>query len=117
MIEMMRIFDTLKELTKIVYETTKLFPTSENYNLKSQIQRAIVSVRLNIREGNSFVGDKRINQFRIARGSLEEVDECIIISEELGYINNTEYLAFKEIYSYTLNMLNKLINSKSRGHS
>lgn len=112
---MLRILDVSKDLTKIIYNTTKLFPKSEQYNLTSQIQRAVLSVRLNLREGNTFTGDKRLMFFKIAKGSLEEVDECMIIATELLYINDTEYLAFREIYWHVLNMLNKLINSNNSG--
>jgi four helix bundle protein len=110
----LRILTEMIEFTKIVYNTTVLFPRTELYNLTSQTQRATISVRLNIREGNTFIGDKRINFFRIAMGSLEEVDECILIALELGYINVNEYGIFKEKYVYIYNMLNKLIISKTQ---
>jgi four helix bundle protein len=108
---MLRILESMKEFTKIVYDTTMIFPKNELYNLTSQIQRACVSVRLNIREGNTFEGDRKKNFFKIAMGSLEEVDECMLIALEREYINDSEHNAFRTSYWFIFNMLKKLIHS------
>lgn len=108
---MLKILEETKELTTIIYSSIKLFPKFELYILSSQLLRATISVRLNIREGNTFKGDKKINFFKIALGSLEEVDECMLIALEQGYINNSEHEVFREKYWFVLNMLKKLIRS------
>ena len=44
-----------------------------NRDLADQVCRAVTSIALNIAEGNGRSGKARLNSFRIARGSAEEV--------------------------------------------
>lgn len=110
----------LRELIKWVYKLG--FPTDEQYNLQSQIRRAVVSVSLNVREGNVFKGKKKKQFFTIALGSLQEVDECMILYSTLdfpsfsgAYSLDKRKEEFKEFrdnhYWKCLNKLKKLIQS------
>lgn len=98
----------LRNLIEIVYSIK--FPKHEIYGIQTQIRRAVISVSLNIREGNVFNGAERLRFFRIALASLNEVDECIEICEKLGYIDDLISLDFKDSYWLCLNKLNKLIS-------
>lgn len=87
-----------KELIKKVYLLAAKFPKSEEFNLTSQIKRAVVSVCLNIAEGSVRQSNKEFKQFiRIAIGSLVEVDTCLKISIELRYIKLIEYDALSPL--------------------
>ncbi len=80
--------DSVK-LVKQVYEITALFPKEELYGLTSQIRRAAISIPSNIAEGCARNSDKELIQFLyISLGSLAELQTQLIISKELGYINN-----------------------------
>ncbi len=71
-----------------IYSITKDFPNSELYGLVSQIRRSAVSVPSNIAEGAGRNHDKENIQFLyIALGSLSELETQMIISGNLGYIN------------------------------
>jgi four helix bundle protein len=75
------------ELTVVVYNTAKLLPQSERYELSSQIRRAAVSVPSNIAEGQSSGADGRyIYHPRIALGSLGELATDIELAVRLGFI-------------------------------
>lgn len=111
------ILSDARELISYVYRiVNNKFPHEEKYALTSQITRASVSIALNIREGNVFTGDKKKNFFRIAHGSLCEVDECMIIAHKLNYITNIDLDEFRKNYYWRcLNKLKSLIKSVHSG--
>ncbi|TDX84804.1 four helix bundle protein [Epilithonimonas xixisoli] len=95
-----------------IYRITEKFPSNEIYGLTSQLRRASVSVPSNIAEGNTRRSKADYIQFlRIARGSCSEIETQIIISKNLGFIDNTifETLSFNIIE--ISKMINGLINS------
>jgi four helix bundle protein len=94
------------ELIKEIYKLSEKFPKSEEYNLKLQIRRAVISVALNIAEGKSRKGAKEFSNFiNISYGSLYEVEAILTLSQELGYLNN-----ISSIYSQ-IETLAKMLNS------
>lgn len=90
-----------------VYELTKEFPKEEMYGLTNQIRRAAVSVPSNIAEGAARHSRKEFIQFLyIALGSTMEVDTQIIISKNLGYLDNEKRLKLCN----RINDIGKMIN-------
>lgn len=77
------------QLVKQIYKITQIFPKHEIYGLTNQIRRAAVSVPSNIAEGAGRNSDKEFIQFlHISLGSLAEVETQLIISMEIGYVDN-----------------------------
>lgn len=75
-----------------VYKYTKSFPESEKYGLISQFQRAAVSIIANIAEGYKKIGKAdKLRFMNIFQGSLEECRCYVILSRDLGYIDNDVY--------------------------
>ena len=75
-----------------VYKYTKSFPESEKYGLISQFQRAAVSIIANIAEGYKKMGKAdKLRFINISQGSLEECRCYVILSRDLGYIDNEVY--------------------------
>ncbi len=65
-----------------------LLPASEKYALSSQIQRAAVSITANISEGyGRFHYKESVQFYRIARGSLYELKDHLITSQDLEYVD------------------------------
>ena len=78
------------QLIKKICLITDKFPKEEKYSLTSQIQRAAVSVSLNIAEGKGSSYDKEFVRFlNIALRSLHETAAALLISIELGYTEKT----------------------------
>jgi len=97
------IWQTAMKLVKAIYAATATFPAAEVYGLSSQIRRSAVSVPSNIAEGHGRENDGDFRRFlAIARGSLSELQTQLILSGELGFVDeaavatllqNTEELA------------------------
>ena len=70
-----------------IYLITKSFPKDEIFGLISQLRRAVVSITSNIAEGFGRQGFKEKTHFySIARGSVTEVQNQLIIAKDVGYI-------------------------------
>lgn len=99
------------ELVTEIYEITSVFPSEEKFGLVSQIRRASVSVPSNIAEGNSRRSSADYIQFlKIARGSSAEVETQIIISKNLGFIEELKCNELLSKITEIMKMINGLIN-------
>ena len=93
------------ELVTKIYEITSRFPTTEQFGLTSQMQRAAVSVPSNIAEGAARNSEKEYIHFLyISLGSLTELETQLIISEKLGFLDN------KSIFEEVEKLRRKLLN-------
>jgi len=101
------------ELIKDIYKVSESLPKSEEYNLKQQLKRAVISVSLNIAEGKSRRTSKDFGNFlNMSVASLAEVEAILTICEELKYLQN-----INDIYVKIEN-LGKMLNSlKTKLHS
>ena len=105
------------ELTKIIYTLTKSYPKEEQYGLTAQIRRAAVSVPSNIAEGHTRYGSREFTHFLyIARGSLAEIDTQSYIAQQLGYIDEQQYLSIfskiDELQRMIFSLIDKLNGTK-----
>jgi four helix bundle protein len=74
------------QLVELVYKLSGDFPSDEKYGLKSQIQRASVSIPANIAEGWGRGYSQNFIQFlNIASGSLAELETLIILAQKLEF--------------------------------
>jgi four helix bundle protein len=83
----LKVWQLAIEVVVHVYETAKQFPPHELYGLRSQMQRAAVSIPANISEGHSRDSTKEFLRFiSIAQGSCAELETHLIVAERLQYI-------------------------------
>lgn len=74
------------------------FPQYEKYTLTSQLERAALSIPLNIAEGCGRFSDKDFAHFlNIALGSVNEVDYCCFCAHELQYVPEQKYLVINTL--------------------
>lgn len=98
-----------------IYKLTEDFPKNEIFGLTSQIRRAAVSVPSNISEGHSRRSSLDYLQFlKISRGSLAELETQLLISKNLRYVSEENYVNFDEKIIELSKMLNALITSISK---
>ena len=74
------------------YQLITLFPSSEKFNLSSQLARCSVSIPSNIAEGTSKSSDKHFNKYiEDSLGSAFEWETQLIISYRQGYIKKDRF--------------------------
>ena len=77
------------ELAVMCYALTKKLPEFVSFGLISQINRAAISIPLNISEGNSWINDKDNRRFlEIDLGSANELETLVILLGELEPVSN-----------------------------
>ncbi len=75
-----------------VYAVTSRFPRHEDYGLRSQLNRAVNSVSLNIAEGSGRSSDKAFDyHLEIAVGSAFEVVSALFLAQDQGYVTEQEH--------------------------
>ena len=80
------------KLVLMIYEITKFFPKDEMFGLISQMRRAAVSTTSNVAEGFSRQSSKeKIQFYSIAQGSVTEVQNQLVVSRDVGYLDNSQY--------------------------
>jgi four helix bundle protein len=100
------------DLAVMTYDLAKGFPADERYGLRSQMQRAAVSVPTNIAEGKGRGSTREYAQVvAIARGSLMELETCVLLAVPIGYVGEQETQPLRALVSAINRMLNGLRRS------
>ena len=96
----------------LVYNTTRAFPEWERHRLCSQFERAAVSIAANIAEGYKKLSKAdKLRMMNIAQGSLEECRYYIILSRDLGYIDEDRYNEMQ----YSIYTASRFLNAYCKG--
>jgi four helix bundle protein len=104
----LRCYAMALEVAKRVPSLVSRWPRGTG-NLEDQMRRAVISVVLNISDGNARMGAKeRARFFAIARASASEVASCIDIAEALRLIDESETFFFNDRLLQIVKMLYKL---------
>lgn len=75
-----------------VYHAVKDYPDYEKFGLCSQFRRVAVSIPANIAEGYKKISSPdKLRFYNIAQGSLEECRYYIILSKDLGFIDEETF--------------------------
>ncbi len=97
-----------------IYNLTKNFPKEELYCIVSQIRRAAVSIPSNMAEGCARKSTKEYVQFLyVSLGSAAELETQLIISMNLGFIDNDNAHQIHVELEEIIRMLTGLIKSLS----
>ncbi|MEL1255852.1 four helix bundle protein [Flavobacterium sp. DGU38] len=91
-----------------IYNVTANFPNEEKFGITNQLRRAAVSIPSNIAEGSSRNSNKDFARFlEIAIGSAYEVETQLLISSDLGFINEENIIEL-------INLLEEITKMTSR---
>jgi four helix bundle protein len=99
-------------LALAVYAGTKTFPRDEVYGLTSQTRRSASSVPTNIAEGCGRTGEAELSRFcQIAFGSLSELEYQLLLSHDLGYLDQSSYEHLRDATIEVKRMLGAFITT------
>jgi len=114
----MRNFHELKiwqkgiELVVEVYHLTTLLPGEEKFGLKSQMQRAAISIPSNIAEGCSRESELEFKKFlEYSIGSAFEIETQLLAVEKLKLVQREKLEKVLPLVTEEQKMLNSFISS------
>ena len=97
------------KLVLAIYSASVGFPRSEQFGLTSQLRRAALSVPTNIAEGSKRQSESDFARFlNMAEGSLAETEYLLMVSRDLGYIQQPAASRHLKEVSEILRMLSGL---------
>ena len=86
-----------RKLAKEIYRLTSTGAFAKDFGLRDQIRRAAVSIMSNIAEGYERGGRAEFHQFLvIAKGSCGEVRSQLYVANDVGYLDEPNFLPIKQ---------------------
>lgn len=108
--ENLNVWKVAHEIRIEVSSLIKNYPVHERYELSNQTLRAARSVGANIAEGHGrFNYQENIRFCRIARGSLNELIDHLIVANMEGYLDNEVLQNLKDKIYLNIKILNGYI--------
>ena len=108
----LKVWQKGRELVREVYSVTESFPDLEKFGLVSQIRRSTISICSNIAEGTGRNTEKEfLNFLKIGRGSSFETETLLILSNDLGYLKESDFNSLIGKVTEIQRMLHGLIKS------
>jgi len=100
------------QLVVVIYKLTNDYPTSEKFGLISQMRRCAVSITSNIAEGFSRYSNKdKVRFYYISTGSISELQNQLIISKDIGLLNDGTFEKVFKRSETVFKIINGLIRS------
>ena len=108
----LEVYQESYQLVLDVYQESRKYPREEQYGLSSQIQRAAVSIPLNIAEGygKQDTASEFKRYLRMALGSVNEIIVLLDLSRDLGYMDSEKSIELNEKYSILAKRMYRLID-------
>ena len=107
--EKLEVWQNARKFVKEIYRATDVFPQKEQFGITNQIRRASLSITANISEGFSRQTNKEKARFiNIAYSSSWEIINFLILSRDLEFLEEDEYIKLRSDVEYISNQLNAL---------
>ena len=104
--EQLEVWKKAREIRIFVMKVIQKLPKEEKYGLFMQSKRSSRSISNNIAEGfGRFHFQENIQFCRVARGSLTETLDHMIIALDEGYISEEDLNNFRQLYASCLRLI------------
>lgn len=111
--EKLKVWQKARELSKIIYKNTKSFAEDERFGLITQMRRCSISISSNIAEGTGRHSNKDKARFtEIAYGSALELLNQSILSNDLEFLSDDNYMEIRNSLTEITAMLDALYKSQ-----
>jgi four helix bundle protein len=108
----LQVWNKAHKLTLELYRVSQRFPREEIYGITSQLRRAAVSIGANLAEGCGRRTSPELARFvRIAMGSASELDYHLLLSKDLGFMNNDDFAHTASELTEVRKMLTSFLSS------
>lgn len=105
-----------QDAIKLAKDTFTLFENCKSFSLKSQIERAVISISSNIAEGFEYDTNKQVVKYLfIAKASCGEVRSQLILASELQLYSKESLIPFIESARKLSVMIYKMIQHRRKG--
>ncbi len=107
--EKLEVWKNTRVFVKEVYKVTETFPANEQFGITNQVRRASLNITANIAEGFSRQSNKEKSRFiNIAYSSSWEIINFLVLSKDLNFLFEKEYIKLRTDIEYISNQLNAL---------
>ena len=108
----LQVWGKAHNLTLELYRISRGFPRDEIYGITSQLRRAAVSIGANLAEGGGRHTSPELARFvRIAMGSASELDYHLLLSRDLGIMNEDDFKSSVAALTEVRKMLTSFLGS------
>lgn len=115
--EKLTVWNEIRDLIRLIYYLTSIFPIEEKFGISNQMRRSAISIGSNLAEGSSKKSSKDQSRFyNISYSSLMELLSQTIVCKDLNYIDEEKYFAIRnsiQSISYKLNSLRNKATEKA----
>ena len=100
------------DMAEHIYDITNNDLFRQDFGLRDQLRRSVVSISSNIAEGDELGTDKQaVRHFYISKGSTAELSTQLIIAKRIGYLADEYSIGITECRELS-SMLMGLIKSR-----
>ncbi|MBW7960114.1 four helix bundle protein [Patescibacteria group bacterium] len=97
------------KITKLIYDITSINQFSQDFDLKNQIRRSVISISSNIVEGFEKNSNNEFIRFlKISKGSVGEARNQLYIALSINYIDESEFNKLNELLMELANKIGGL---------
>jgi len=109
----LKVWEKSHQITLSIYKASAKFPKEEIYSLTNQLRRSASSIPANIAEGCGKNSQMDFANFlNISLGSANETEYFLILSKDLGYLNEEQFselsIQINEVKAMLINLIAKV---------